>query len=165
MKGIKMKRLVTAVLLTIFLTGCFGRSSEPDIGDFTFDLPEGYSVSEVADVNCVILRDADSAAVGGVEITGLKRKDVTGRKTDNIMQYLHDQFHMTNNTEYITFHWGKKNKIVAVDLKKYTDDGQEARFTHFFFDRYDLIYHLWLDADAVDSETVDLFREVTGVDS
>ena len=159
-----MKKCIVFMLFLALLTGCAGRTSVPDVGDFTFDLPEGYSVSDVADVNCVILRDADGVTVGGAEITELKCKDVTGKKTDNIMQYLHNQFHMTNNTEYIAFHWGQKHKIVAVDLKKYTDDGLESKFTHFFFERYDLVYHLWLDADQVDPETVDLFRAVTGVD-
>lgn len=160
-----LKRICTILLvLLLLLAGCSGGTSVPDVGDFNFDLPEGYSVSDVADVNCVILRDADSVAVGGAEITELTRKDVTGKKTDNIMLYLHHQFHMTNNTEYMAFHWGQKHKIVAVDLKKYTDDGQESKFTHFFFERYGLVYHLWLDADEVEPETVNLFRAVTGVD-
>ena len=158
------KHFIFALLVGLLLTGCGSRSSVPDVGDFSLELPAGYAVADVADLDCTIIRLSDDAAVGGMEYTELKHKDVYGKKTDNIMLYLQDVFHKTYNVEYMASHWGNKNKIVSVNLEKQTEDGQEQPFTHIFFERYQVVYHMWLDAEMVDSETASGFQASTGVD-
>lgn len=159
-----MKKCIVFLLLALLLTGCAGHSAVPDIGDFNLELPEGYAVADVADLDCKIVCSNDGAVVGGMEYTNLKHKDVYGKKTDNIMRYLQEEFHQTYNVEYMATHWGNKNKIVSVNLEKQTEDGQEQLFTHIFFERYQVVYHMWLDAEMVDSETVSRFQASTGVD-
>ena len=158
------KHFIFALLVALFLTGCTGHSAVPDVGDFNLELPGGYAVTDVADLDCKIVRSDDGMTVGGMEYTELKHKDVYGKKTDNIMLYLQDVFHKTYNVEYMATHWGNKNKIVSVNLEKQTEDGQEQLFTHIFFERYQVVYHMWLDAEMVDSETVSRFQTSTGVD-
>lgn len=159
-----MKKCIVFLLLALLLTGCTSHSAVPDIGDFNLELPEGYAVADVADLDCKIVCSNDGAVVGGMEYTNLKHKDVYGKKTDNIMRYLQEEFHQTYNVEYMATHWGNKNKIVSVNLEKQTEDGQEQLFTHIFFERYQVVYHMWLDAEMVDSETVSRFQASTGVD-
>ena len=159
-----MKKCIVFLLLALLLTGCAGHSAVPDIGDFNLELPEGYAVADVADLDCKIVCSNDGAVVGGMEYTNLKHKDVYGKKTDNIMRYLQEEFHQTYNVEYMATHWGNKNKIVSVNLEKQMEDGQEQLFTHIFFERYQVVYHMWLDAEMVDSETVSRFQTSTGVD-
>ena len=159
-----MKKCIVFLLLALLLTGCAGHSAVPDIGDFNLELPEGYAVADVADLDCKIVCSNDGAVVGGMEYTNLKHKDVYGKKTDNIMRYLQEVFHQTYNVEYMATHWGNKNKIVSVNLEKQMEDGQEQLFTHIFFERYQVVYHMWLDAEMVDSETVSRFQASTGVD-
>ena len=159
-----MKKCIVFLLLALLLTGCAGHSAVPDIGDFNLELPEGYAVADVADLDCKIVCSNDGAVVGGMEYTNLKHKDVYGKKTDNIMRYLQEEFHQTYNVEYMATHWGNKNKIVTVNLEKQMEDGQEQLFTHIFFERYQVVYHMWLDAEMVDSETVSRFQASTGVD-
>ena len=159
-----MKKCIVFLLLALLLTGCASHSAVPDIGDFNLELPEGYAVADVADLDCKIVCINDGAVVGGMEYTNLKHKDVYGKKTDNIMRYLQEEFHQTYNVEYMATHWGNKNKIVSVNLEKQTEDGQEQLFTHIFFERYQVVYHMWLDAEMVDSETVSRFQASTGVD-
>ncbi len=151
-------------MLALLLTGCASHSAVPDIGDFNLELPEGYAVADVADLDCKIVCSNDGAVVGGMEYTNLKHKDVYGKKTDNIMRYLQEEFHQTYNVEYMATHWGNKNKIVSVNLEKQMEDGQEQLFTHIFFERYQVVYHMWLNAEMVDSETVSRFQASTGVD-
>ena len=158
------KYLVLAFLLMLILAGCSGKHAEPDVGDFFFEMPEGYAVADVADVNCTIVRSQDGAVAGGIELTNLKRKDVTGKSTENIMRYLQEEFHRTYNVEYIATRWGNQNKIVSVNLEKITDDGREEQFTHYFFERYQCIYHIWLDMDEVNPEVESQFMALTGVD-
>ena len=159
-----MKKCIVFLLRALLLTGCASHSAVPDIGDFNLELPEGYAVADVADLDCKIVCSNDGAVVGGMEYTNLKHKDVYGKKTDNIMRYLQEEFHQTYNVEYMATHWGNKNKIVSVNLEKQTEDGQEQLFTHIFFERYQVVYHMWLDAEMVDSETVSRFQASTGVD-
>ena len=159
-----MKKCIVFLLLALLLTGCTSHSAVPDIGDFNLELPEGYAVADVADLDCKIVCSNDGAVVGGMEYTNLKHKDVYGKKTDNIMRYLQEEFHQTYNVEYMATHWGNKNKIVSVNLEKQMEDGQEQLFTHIFFERYQVVYHMWLDAEMVDSETVSRFQASTGVD-
>lgn len=159
-----MKKRIVFLLLALLLTGCASHSAVPDIGDFNLELPEGYAVADVADLDCKIVCSNDGAVVGGMEYTNLKHKDVYGKKTDNIMRYLQEEFHQTYNVEYMASHWGNKNKIVSVNLEKQMEDGQEQLFTHIFFERYQVVYHMWLDAEMVDSETVSRFQASTGVD-
>ena len=159
-----MKKCIVFLLLALLLTGCASHSAVPGIGDFNLELPEGYAVADVADLDCKIVCSNDGAVVGGMEYTNLKHKDVYGKKTDNIMRYLQEEFHQTYNVEYMATHWGNKNKIVSVNLEKQMEDGQEQLFTHIFFERYQVVYHMWLDAEMVDSETVSRFQASTGVD-
>lgn len=159
-----MKKCIVFLLLALLLTGCASHSAVPDIGDFNLELPEGYAVADVADLDCKIVCSNDGAVVGGMEYTNLKHKDVYGKKTDNIMRYLQEEFHQTYNVEYMATHWGNKNKIVSVNLEKQTEDGQEQLFTHIFFERYQVVYHMWLDGSQVDSETISRFQASTGVD-
>ena len=158
------KHVAIAILLVLILTGCSGRNPEPDVGDFFFEMPEGYAIADVADINCTIIRGDDHTVAGGIELTNLKRKDVTGKSTEKIMRYLQEDFHQTYNVEYMASHWGKQNKIVSVNLEKTTDDGQEERFTHYFFERYQCIYHIWLDLDVVEPDMESAFLALTGVD-
>lgn len=159
-----MKKCIVFLLLALLLTGCASHSAVPDIGDFNLELPEGYAVADVADLDCKIVCSNDGAVVGGMEYTNLKHKDVYGKKTDNIMRYLQEEFHQSYNVEYMATHWGNKNKIVTVNLEKQMEDGQEQLFTHIFFERYQVVYHMWLNAEMVDSETVSRFQASTGVD-
>ena len=160
-----MKRyLVWLLMLAMVLAGCAGRNSIPDVGDFYLELPDGYMVTDIADLDCKIVRMDDDAVVGGIEYTSLKHKDVYGKKSDNIMLYLQETFHRTYDVEYIASHWGHQNKIVSVNLKKHTADGQEELFVHMFYERYQVIYHMWLDAELVDADTISRFRAITGVD-
>ena len=159
-----MKKCIVFLLLALLLTGCASHSAVPDIGDFNLELPEGYAVADVADLDCKIVCSNDGAVVGGMEYTNLKHKDVYGKKTDNIMLYLQDEFHGTYDVEYIATHWGNKIKIVSVNLEKHAENGGEEHFVHIFYERYQVIYHMWLDAEAVATETVSRFQASTGVD-
>ena len=159
-----MKKCIVFLLLALLLTGCTSHSAVPDIGDFNLELPEGYAVADVADLDCKIVCSNDGAVVGGMEYTNLKHKDVYGKKTDNIMRYLQDEFHGTRDVEYIATHWGNKIKIVSVNLEKHAENGGEEHFVHIFYERYQVIYHMWLDAETVEAETVSRFQASTGVD-
>ena len=152
------------LLLVLVLAGCADKTVIPEVGDLSFDLPEGYSITNISDKKSSILRDEDEKIAGGIEVTTLKRKDLSERGSENIMLYLQNDFHMTKDVEYIASHWGSKHRIVSVNLKKHTEDGQEELYSHFFFEKDMGIYHIWLYQDVVDPDAQKRFLAITGVD-
>ncbi len=160
-----MRKYIAFLLICVLiLTGCASGAAAPAAGDFSFDLPAGYSTANVTDRSCSIVWDEDGVHVGGIELTTLTSNDVTGKNSDNVMNYLMDTFHMTKNIEYIATHWGSNQKILIVDLEKHTEDGDEELYGHYFFEKNQQIYHLWLDRSIVDPDAESQFLPVTGVD-
>ena len=163
---LKGKRVIAAAVLAVILCGCAGRTVEPEKGDFSFDLPDGYAVSNVTDKNCSIVRQEDSTVVGGIEVTGLKRGDLKNSGSNHIMLYLQNDFHKTNDIEFIASHWGEKKPIVCVNLTRHEEDTEEKHgFSHTFFEKDSCVYHMWFDGNVMDLELESQFLPMTGVDS
>ena len=89
-------------LLLVVLTGCSGKDTEVKQADFSFNLPEGYSLSDVTDESCNMVSDEGGAIIGGITVTSLKPKPVSNENsTTEIMTYLQSQFPKTDNDEFI----------------------------------------------------------------
>lgn len=138
--------LLIATMLLI-LCGCGNETPVLESADFSFPMPEGYSIAYVENFNCSIQRDRDCVAVGGMEAVPLSGKALTEKNATGILNYLQTQFHQTNDVEFITFHWEEPTTIVSIDMRVHHEDGSEAMFSHFFFEQDGLVYHLWLDTD------------------
>ena len=158
-----MKTLILFVFCLLLMTGC-STQQIPDTGDFSFTLPDGYSLTDITEQSCSIICEEDSQTIGGMELTALSQKDLNGKNTDNMISYLLDDFHQTNDVEYLTSHWGKHHKIVIVHLDKPGGNSQEEHFSHIFFEKDSGVYHLWLDLNIVDYDTESQFKTMTGVD-
>lgn len=164
-----MKKMITlvlsALLLSAVISGC--GSKMPEKGDFSFDLPEGFSVSNVTDQNCSIVRDEDGVAVGGFELTQLKRRDLKDSNTTNVMKYVQHEFHKTNDIEFFAANWGHKHPIITINLTKHEDNSVEKHdFNHIFFEneKDSGVYHIWFDLAVIDSDIAHNFISLTGVD-
>lgn len=75
-----MKRAVWAraaliLVVTILLAGCAKSDPIPQKADFSFPLPEGYSLADETEEDCAIA-DKDGRAVGGFAVTKLRRRDL-----------------------------------------------------------------------------------------
>ena len=155
-----MKRLLVFCLLLIMLAGCSNPPYDSAVGDFSFYLPEGYSIEDVSDLNCAIIREDNSAVVGGIELTALKRRSLISDRDNSIILYLQDQFHKTRNMEYILQQWNVSTPLITLHLRKYEDEDTQTMFSHIFFLKEDWVYHLWLKEDIAGEEAVSQFLEV-----
>lgn len=158
------KLLILCLLLTVLLCGCAEHPVAPVAGDFTFDLPEGYSIANITDKYCSIVTDMEEAVAGGIEVTVLNVKALTEKHAKKIMQHLQEEFHKTNNVEFITSHWGDDDPIVTVHLRKHEDDGTQRMYYHIFFEEDSRVYHLWVDEDVTGEDNANDFICVTDVD-
>ena len=128
---------ILLALLLVLLAGCSGRAAEVKQADFSFNTPEGYSLSDVTDESCNIVSDEGGAIIGGITVTSLKPK-------------------LLSNDEFIALYGGKENPSVTINLTKIADDtGEKAHFRHIFFEKDAVVYHMWFDLDVVDQPTVD----------
>lgn len=152
-----MKRTVRAqtaliLVVTILLAGC--AKSAPQKADVSFPLPEGYAIANETGESCSIVREETGEAVGGFELTELRRKDLKDKNFKNILRYLQNEFHKTNNVEFMAMHGeDEKGPFVVVTMTRHSDDSDEQRhFNHTFFEHGSMVYHLWLDCDLLDEE-------------
>ena len=117
-----MKKSISLLLMLILvLSGCNTSAEPPETvvpapADFSFTLPEGYSIAYVEEYCCSILRDTDCIVVGGMEVTSLSRKALTEDSSDSVLYYLQNSFHKTNNVEFVTFHVGVCNHNILRQL-------------------------------------------------
>lgn len=161
------KRILTLLFIAVclFAAGC-SKTTLPEKGDFTFQLPEGYRVGNITDLTCDIIRNEDETAVGAIEVTALSRKDLKDTQTKKVMRYLQEDFHETNNVEFYASNWGHQNPIVIITLTRYNADRTERHdFYHAFFEKDACVYHMWFDLERIDWDIPHDFLYITGVDS
>lgn len=141
-----------AIILSVF-AGCGKEKTPFEMPDFSFALPEGYSIEKVLDGRCLFVRDTDQKEVGGIEVTELRKNVLSNKGITKIMNYLQEEFHKTNNVEFFSFAGDAENPYVSIHLTK-NDDTYENQwhFHHVFFERDSFVYHAWCDEDVIENE-------------
>ena len=159
-----MKKIIAlGLILLLLLSGCGNETPVLDNADFSFPMPEGYSIGYAENLSCSILRDSDCVAVGGMEVVPLTRKDVTRKGSEKILEYLLNSFHQTNNVEFIASRYNDRDfPVAAINMRIHRDNGTSNQYTHYFFETDSLIYHLWLDMDVLgDGDPGDFLSSVS----
>lgn len=159
-----MKKIITlGLILILLLSACGNETPVLDNADFSFPMPEGYSIGYAENLSCSILRDSDCVSVGGMEVVPLTRKDLTRKGSEKILEYLQNSFHQTNNVEFIASRYNDQDfPVVAIDMRVHREDSTANLYTHYFFETDSLIYHLWLDMDVLgDGDPGDFLSSVS----
>lgn len=151
-----MKKFYAIVsLLAIVLGVCCACSKENaplEMEAVWFDLPEGYSAIQSGN-SCTFVQDMDGFTIGGIQMTRMPKRNLSKKGITKIMKYLQDEFHKTNNVEFIAFVGGGENPHVGVTLTRIDDTtGEKRHFYHVFFERNACVYHAWLDCDVIEEE-------------
>lgn len=147
----KQNHLLIIAALVLILSACGVRAVMPERGEFAFALPKGYSFWNMQDLSCSILRQEDKTVVGGFEVTGLTQKALLDRNTKDILVYLQNDFHRTNDVEFFALEDSKNNPVVSIMMTRHNVDGEESReFYHRFFEKDGAVYHMWLDGGVME---------------
>lgn len=182
-----MKKLIALTcLITIILTGCKALSDnksnihpttflEPaeiennsqiapqQTENFNFLLPDGFSIDNITDKDCSIIYNNN--IVGGVILTSLGVDVISNPTSDIIMAYLESFVTPPLVYEYM-MGYSENNPTMLeislniVDLK--TSASHE--YKHYLFERENICYDMWLDAEKVDGETMCHILISTGID-
>lgn len=153
LKKVSLIVLLMAILLAIIFGMCLNEDESLKMEDFSFNLPEGYSVVNVTDNNCSIAYGNENTHVGGLEISQMKKSVLSTKGTTEIMTYLQENFHKTNNVEFAAFVGGEKRPYVCITLTKIDDvTGEKCKYYHVFFEKNRHVCHAWFDEDVIDQE-------------
>jgi len=134
------------MLLLVLLVGC-GKETIPERGDFSFTLPQGYSISQVTDISCTIL-DPEGAAVGGINLTDIRPSELKNKRSTALPRYLNET---AEGCEF--FSWvGDDPQNPVHYVSQYVTDaqtGEKLEFYRLLFVKNGGVYDLWLDLSAI----------------
>lgn len=150
------RSVILFLLVSVLMCGC---QSKPVLkGDFRFDLPEGFAVSDVTDESCSITDDS-GAAVGGILLTDLKAKDLQSSDSGVLSQYFN---RVAWGCEYISMQGGDNgHPIQLVNMNVTNPDTQKtAAYQRILFVKDSAVYDMWFDLSLIDEETVAAFGSV-----
>lgn len=146
------------LLLSVMISGCHKEDSAPEKGDFSYDLPEGFTISDVTEKDCAIV-SSDGVTVGGMILTDLKGKDLTGTDRVAMSQYLEN---IAEGSEYFSWTGGDDAHPIWYLTQSFTDpDSQEKReYYRVFFVKDSGVYDLWFDMERIDEDIISEFLPI-----
>ena len=157
----KTRFLILFTLLAMLLLGCQNQLI-PEKGDFTFSVPDGYSLSNVTDKTYDILR-SDGTLVGGIVLTEITPEDMK-RNSDSpaIARYLDSVAGLENMSEY--FSWlGEEPDYPTLYMDHFVtnlETQEKTTYKRVIFVRDGGVYDLWFDLQVMDKEDVPNFYSI-----
>ena len=144
--------------LAVFCCGCAKAEPIPEKGDFSFVLPEGYSISDVTDKDCIILNEQE-AAIGGIRLAEMTVKDYLDSDGPAIPRYLDD---LIEGCEFFSWVGGDKKAPVRYITQQFNDpDTQERRvFYRILFIKDGGVYDMWFDTALISDEQIGNFHHI-----
>lgn len=134
----------------ILVAGCGAKKEVSDVTpDFSFDLPEGYSIANISDTQCDIL--CGEVKIGEIVFTTLNPSDIEDTGDKELHLYLNTYGPSPLICEYISMFW---ESHISVTMK-ITDPSTNAveNSQHHIFERKKAVYDLWINTDIIDDET------------
>lgn len=154
----KLWLISVMLLLSLLISGCQTGNQPPEKGDFTCQLPEGFTIGDVTDKSCTIL-NSDGAAVGGMILTELKIKDLTDEDSVALPQYLEA---IAEGSEYFSWTGGDAQHPVHYLTQYFTDPKTQVKREYYriFFVKDSGVYDLWFDLERVDENAISGFLPI-----
>lgn len=153
----RTKWILAVLMLTLALSGCGSREKVPQVGDFSFELPEGFTISDVTDMTCTVL-DGEGTVVSTIRLTDITPSQLWDddgalprylNKVDYGCEYFGwkggDEAHPLH---YITLYFSDPNTL------------QRREGYRVLFVKDGGVYDMWLDREKLDAQTVTAFEAV-----
>ena len=154
-KGTIMRRISLVMFALLTAMTLFGCSAPPEVGDFTFDLPEGFSMADITEKSCSIV-NSENIQVGGINLTGLRAKDIRKSGSDDFGRYLND---VAWGCEFFSWNGGDRSHPLQYMSMTVTDPDtqQKQEYYRVFFVRKSGVYDMWFDLAQIHRDTVSEF--------
>ena len=148
----KILAILLALSCLFVFVGC-GKADVPAIttGDFSMVLPEGYTITDISDTECTIVKDGN--AVGGIILTQLTEK--------NMEEKLPLHLDTITGTEVINeyFSWNAESDGSPIKLVSHyiTDPNTNVREEYYriIFIKDGGVYDMWFDLKLVGLDEIE----------
>ena len=154
----KAKLILVFLMLVLAVSGCGSREEVPEVGDFSFDLPEGFTISDVTDISCTVL-DGEGAVVSTIRLTDITPSQLWDDDDGALPRYFNkvaygcEYFGWKGGDEahplhYITLYFGDPNTLERRESYRvlFVKDGG--------------VYDMWLDREKLDADTITAFEAI-----
>ena len=153
----KINLIAAILMLALAISGCAFREEVPEAGNFSFELPEGFTISDVTDMTCTVL-DGDGTVVSTIRLTDITPSQLW-YDDGALPRYL-------NKVAYGCEYFGWKGGDEAHPLHYITlyfpdPDTLERRESYrVLFVKDGGVYDMWLDRKKLDADTVTAFEAI-----
>ena len=153
----KAKWILVFLILALAVSGCGSREAVPEAGNFSFELPEGFTISDVTDMTCTV-RDGEGTVVSTIRLTDITPSQLWD-DDGALPRYL-------NKVAYGCEYFGWKGGDEAHPLHYITlyfpdPDTLERRESYrVLFVKDGGVYDMWLDRKKLDADTVTAFEAI-----
>ena len=155
-----MRKVLSIMLIVLALLSCGCERSEPvpEKGDFSFTLPEGYSIGQITDKDCVIT-GKEGTAIGGIRLAEMTLRDHRDSDGPAIPRYLDG---LVEGCEFFSWVEGDKKAPVRFITQQFTDpDTRERRILYrILFIKDGGVYDMWFDTGLISEDEIQRFHPI-----
>ena len=154
----KARWILVFLMLALAVSGCGSREAVPEVGDFSFELPEGFIISDVTDTSCIVL-DGEGAVVSTIRLTDITPSQLWDDDDGALPRYLNK---VAYGCEYFGWKGGDEaHPMYYITLYFGDPDTLERRESYrVLFVKNGGVYDMWLDKKNLDEDTVTAFEAI-----
>lgn len=143
--------LITLFAFLITITACQAKEmATTQNRDFAFEMPDGYTIVDVTEKSCSIVNE-ECIAIGGINLTGLSKKDLEDENCTAIPVYLNQ---MVYGCEFFSWMGNDPNRPVRYVFQELSSDsGHKKEYYRVLFVKNGAVYDMWFDLNLIDKET------------
>ena len=152
------KWILVFLVVTLVLSGCGSRGKVPEVGDFSFELPEGFTISDVTDMTCTV-RDGEGTVVSTIRLTDITPSQLWDDDDGALPRYFNK---VAYGCEYFGWTGGDEaHPLHYITLYFPDPDTLERRESYrVLFVKDGGVYDMWLDKEKLDADTITAFEAV-----
>ena len=153
----RTKWILAVLMLTLALSGCGSREKVPQVGDFSFELPEGFTISDVTDMSCTVL-DGEGTVVSTIRLTDITPSQLWD-DDGALPRYLNK---VAYGCEFFGWKGGDEAHPLHYITLYFSDPNTLERRESYrvLFVKDGGVYDMWLDREKLDADTVTAFEAV-----
>lgn len=154
----KVNLILVFLVLAMVISGCGSREEIPEVGDFSFELPEGFTISDVTDMTCTVL-DGEGTVVSTIRLTDITPSQLWDDDDAALPRYFNK---VAYGCEYFGWKGGDEAHPLHYITLYFSDPNtlQRREGYRVLFVKDGGVYDMWLDREKLDEDTITAFEAV-----
>ena len=154
----KVNLILVFLVLAMVISGCGSREEIPEVGDFSFELPEGFTISDVTDMTCTVL-DGEGTVVSTIRLTDITPSQLWDDDDSALPRYLNK---VAYGCEFFGWKGGDEAHPLHYITLYFSDPNtlQRREGYRILFVKDGGVYDMWLDREKLAEDTITAFEAV-----